>query len=158
MVMVASDGEQGPMKRPRGRRVSRRRVRELALRVLFEVDVGRQPLTAAIARAEPEVPERNRPFFRALCEGTWAARKEIDGRLAAFTKDWPVDRLASTDRAVLRMAVYELLHLDTPTRVVLNEAVELATRYGTEASGRFVNGVLGALQRTLSPTTRVPDV
>lgn len=146
------------MSAPHRRRASRRRVRELALRVLFEVDVGRQPLTTAIAGVEPEVPERDRLFFRTLCEGTWAVRKEIDARLAAFTKDWPVDRLASTDRAVLRMAVYELIHLDTPAPVVINEAVELAKLYGTDESSRFVNGVLGALQRRLDPTTRVPDV
>lgn len=136
----------------------RRRVRELALRVLFEVDIGRQPLAGAIARVEPEVPARERPFFRALCEGTWGARRAIDARLAAVTKDWSVDRLASTDRAVLRLATYELTHLNTPARVVINEAVELAKQYGTDESGRFVNGVLGAVYRTLTSPTRVPDV
>lgn len=126
---------------------TRRRMRELALRVLFEVDVGKQPLPAALARARAEVPEREWPFVQALCEGTWTARAELDAALAAVTKAWAIDRLASTDRTVLRMAAYELLHLDTPARVVMNEAVELAKAYGTEDSGRFVNGVLGALHR-----------
>lgn len=135
----------------------RRRVRELALRVLFEADVGRQPLAIALARVEFQVPESERPFLRALCEGTWAARAEIDARLAAVTKEWSIDRLAGTDRAVLRLASYELLHLDTPASVVINEAVELAKLYGTEESGRFVNGVLGALQRARTSQARVPD-
>lgn len=137
--------------------VSRRRLRELALRVLFETDVGRQSLAAALARVRPEVPKSAWPFIRALCEGTWAARKDIDRQLAALIREWSIDRLASTDRAVLRMAAYELLHLGTPARVVINEAIELAKVYGTEESGRFVNGVLGALHRTLVDPARVPN-
>ncbi len=128
---------------------SRRRMRELALRVLFEVDVGKQPLAAALGRIQPDVPESEWPFVRALCEGTWTRRAEIDRTLAALMKDWTIDRLASTDRTLLRMATYELSHLDTPARVVINEAVVLAKRYGTEDSGRFVNGVLGAVYRKL---------
>jgi N utilization substance protein B len=79
----------------------------------------------------------------------WRERDQIDALLAQFTLEWSVDRLASTDRAILRMAVYEMLHLDTPTGVVINEAVGLAKGYGTEASGKFVNGVLGAIARQL---------
>ncbi len=136
---------------------SRRRARELALRVLYEADVGRQTLPAVVSRVEPDVPERERPFFRALCEGTWRARAQIDTRLAALTPAWSVDRLASTDRAILRMAIYELQHLDTPARVVINEAVELAKAYGTDASGKFVNGVLGAVVRTSREHSGVSD-
>jgi len=128
---------------------SRRQMRELALRVLFEIDVGKQPLAAALARVQPDVPEPDWPFVRALCEGTWTHRAVIDRALSDVAKDWPVDRLASTDRTILRMAVYELYHLDTPARVVINEAVELAKRYGTDNSGKFVNGVLGAIYRGL---------
>lgn len=128
---------------------SRRQMRELALRVLFEIDVGKQPLAAALAGVQPDVPEPEWPFVRALCEGTWTHRAVIDRALSDVTKDWPVDRLASTDRTILRMAAYELYHLDTPARVVINEAVELAKRYGTDNSGKFVNGVLGAIYRGL---------
>jgi N utilization substance protein B len=128
---------------------SRRQMRELALRVLFEIDVGKQPLPAALARVQPDVPESEWPFVRALTEGTWAHRAEIDRALTTVTTEWSVERLASTDRSILRMAAYELQHLDTPARVVINEAVELAKRYGTDDSGKFVNGVLGALYRAL---------
>jgi N utilization substance protein B len=126
---------------------ARRRARELALRVLYEADIGRQPMAAVIGRVATEVPARERAFFHALCEGVWRDREQIDAVLARFTPEWSVDRLASTDRAILRMAVYEMQHLDTPIRVVINEAVGLAKGYGTEASGKFVNGVLGAIAR-----------
>jgi transcription antitermination protein NusB len=128
---------------------ARRRARELALRVLYEADIGRQPMTAILDRVATEVPERERAFFHGLCEGVWRERDRIDVLLAQFTPEWSIDRLASTDRAILRMAVYEMLHLDTPIRVVINEAVGLAKGYGTEASGKFVNGVLGAVARQL---------
>lgn len=135
------------MNRPKVR--SRRQMRELALRVLFEIDVGKQPLTAALTRVQPDVPEAEWPFVRALTEGTWTHRAEIDRALTDVAKEWPVDRLVSTDRTILRMAAYELYHLDTPARVVINEAIELAKRYGTDDSGKFVNGILGALYRKL---------
>jgi len=127
--------------------MSRRRARELALRVMFEVDVGRQPLDDALGRARTEVGEAEWAYLHGVCAGTWARRPELDRILEALTKDWPLDRLANTDRTVLRLAAYELLYTETPPQVVINEAVELAKRYGTEESGRFVNGVLGALLR-----------
>lgn len=136
---------------------ARRRARELALRVLYEADIGRQPLAAIAARVESDVPGRERSFFHALCEGTWRDRTRIDAFLAGLTPEWSVDRLASTDRAVLRMAIHELQHLETPPRVVINEAVELAKAYGTEASGKFVNGVLGAVVRGRHERSGVSD-
>lgn len=127
--------------------MSRRRTRELALRVLFEVDVGRQALETALERVRAEVNDQEWAYLRALCEGTWAARRELDTALAALTTAWPLDRLANTDRTLLRLAAYELTQTEMPPQVVINEAVVLAKRYGTDDSGRFVNGVLGALLR-----------
>lgn len=127
--------------------MSRRRTRELALRVLFEVDVGRQALDPALERVRAQVTDEEWTYLRGVCEGTWAARRELDEALSGLIMDWPLDRLANTDRTLLRLAAYELLHTVTPPQVVINEAVELAKRYGTDDSGRFVNGVLGALLR-----------
>jgi len=127
--------------------MSRRRTRELALRVMFEVDVGRQALDGALERVRSQVSDAEWTYLRGVCEGTWAERAELDRLLGALTGDWPLDRLANTDRTLLRLAAYELLHTETPPQVVINEAVELAKRYGTDESGRFVNGVLGALWR-----------
>ncbi len=133
---------------------SRRRARELALRALFEVDVGRQPLDEALSRLQADVPEGDWAFVRSLCEGTWGARARLDAELGALTGAWSVDRLANTDRSILRLAAYELLYTDTPARVVINEAVELAKAYGTDDSGKFVNGVLGALYRARGTPAR----
>ena len=128
--------------------MSRRRTRELALQVMFEADVGRQDLAAALERVRGELSEGEWAWLRALCEGAWARRAEIDRRLAPLMRDWSLERLANTDRTLLRLGAFELLHTDTPPQIVINEAVALAKRYGTEESGRFVNGVLGALLRT----------
>jgi len=135
----------------------RRRARELAMRALYEADIGRQSLATVVGRVAPEVPDREQAFFRALCEGTWRERERIDALLAELTPQWSVERLASTDRAILRIAMYELQHLPTPPRVVVNEAVELAKAYGTEASGKFVNGVLGAVLRRRGERSGVSD-
>jgi N utilization substance protein B len=82
----------------------------------------------------------------ALAIGASRNREELDDRLRRFTGQWPSERQSAPDRNILRLAAFELLHCpDTPPAVALNEAVELAKRYGTEESGRFVNGVLSAL-------------
>jgi len=137
--------------------VSRRRTREIALRVLFEVDVGRQSLDEALAGARGQVAEEDWGYLRAVCAGAWERRRDLDALLAPLLRGWPLDRLANTDRSVLRLAAYELLHTQTPPPVVINEGVELAKRYGTEESGRFVNGVLGALQRSRTAEPRASD-
>lgn len=81
--------------------------------------------------------------------GTVQNRELIDERIAALSEDWPLDRQPAPDRNVLRLAAYELLFSpDVPTGVIINEAVTIAKRYGTEESGRFVNGVLAALAAT----------
>ena len=129
----------------------------MALRVLFEVDVGRQSLDEALAGTRGEVADEEWGYLRAVCSGAWERHRELDAMLAPLMRDWPLERLANTDRNVLRLAAYELLHTETPPQVVINEAVELAKRYGTEESGRFVNGVLGALQRGRTAKPQVPD-
>jgi len=135
---------------------SRRRARELALQILFEAEVGRQPLADALTRAREYSPGEDWLFIQALCEGTWAAKDALDAQLGVLTAGWSPDRLAGTDHALLRLAAFELQHLGTPPQVVINEAVELAKAYGTDDSARFVNGVLGALVRG-RPSTSVHD-
>ena len=129
----------------------------MALRVLFEVDVGRQSLDEALAGTRGEVADEEWGYLRAVFSGAWERHRELDAMLAPLLRDWPLERLANTDRSVLRLAAYELFHTQTPPQVVINEAVELAKRYGTEESGRFVNGVLGALQRGRTAKPQVPD-
>jgi len=125
----------------------RRHARDLALQVLFQHDVGRLPIDEALATARRADANADWPFVEALCRGTVEHAAELDAAITPLLEGWTLDRLANIDRAILRLAIYELQHLSTPPGVVINEAVELAKRYGTETSGAFVNGVLGALER-----------
>lgn len=126
---------------------SRSRAREVAVQSLyqFEANPGTHPehlerFLKGRLRAVPLVD-----FARSLVEGVQAEQAAIDTHLDSLSQNWRVARMAATDRAVLRMAAFELLHTDVPGPAVVNEAIELARRYGTEASPRFVAGILGRL-------------
>lgn len=80
-----------------------------------------------------------------LAAGTWDRRAQLDAEIATASSGWRVERMPAVDRNILRLALYELRHTDTPLAVVIDEAVELAKTYSTSRSGAFVNGVLGAL-------------
>ena len=80
-----------------------------------------------------------------LASGAWERRAELDAELAEVASGWRVERMPAVDRAVLRLALYELRHTNTPVGVVISEAVEVAKNYSTSRSGAFVNGVLAAL-------------
>ncbi len=131
-------------------RNTRREARELALRMLFQLDLGKQPTDEVIeaALAQSRLEGANRQYSEELVRGALEHMVEIDGRITALTPDWTPDRQAAVDRNLLRLAAYELLYRpDAPVAAVVNEAVELAKKYSTAESGRFVNGVLGALAR-----------
>ena len=129
---------------------TRREARELALRMLFELDLGKQPVTHVIAAglAQSHLDDNNQTLTEELVRGTLEHQDRIDARVAALATEWALDRQAAVDRNILRLAAYELLYRpDAPVAAVVNEAVELAKKYSTAESGRFVNGVLGALAR-----------
>jgi transcription antitermination factor NusB len=86
-------------------------------------------------------------FARKLVEGVRARRAELDSLIQQAAENWSLERMAATDRNVLRLGAYELLHTDTPPRVAIDEAVELAKRFGTAQSGPFVNGILDQLMK-----------
>jgi N utilization substance protein B len=121
---------------------TRRQARERALSLLYEAEVkGESP--EAVLSGLPADPDR---FAGELVAGVGAHAEEIDGWLRRYARDWAVERMPAIDRALLRIGVYELLHRpDVPTAVVIAEAVELASRFSTEDSGRFVNGVLARI-------------
>jgi N utilization substance protein B len=128
-------------------RTRRHRARDIALQVLFQHDVGRVPVAEALGLARRDDAGADWPFVEELCRGVAQCRPELDALIARHLVGWTLDRLASIDRVILRMALYELKYLPTPPGAVINEAVELAKRYGTDESGRFVNGVLAAVHR-----------
>jgi transcription antitermination factor NusB len=125
----------------------RRRARQLALQILFQADLGKFPIEDVLEAQRAQRPREDWPFITALCTGVADRREALDAQISRHLAGWTLDRLAAVDRTVLRMALYELQHLDTPPTVVINEAVELAKTFGGEDSGRFVNGVLGAIYR-----------
>jgi N utilization substance protein B len=94
-----------------------------------------------------ELPEGARAFAKQLVTGVAAELKQLDQTLAEHATHWRVERMSTVDRNVLRLAVYELQHSETPVEVVIDEAVELARCFGTERSPAFVNGVLDGILR-----------
>lgn len=134
--------------------MSRRAAREVALRALFQVDVGRSRPERALEYNVQEMglPADDVPFARRLVEGTLAHMDEVDQLIKEYAVNWSIDRMAKTDRNILRMAIYELLYEeDVPGSVTINEAVELAKTYGDADSSRFVNGILGAVLKNRVP-------
>jgi N utilization substance protein B len=126
----------------------RHRARIVALQVLYEVDcAGHKPSPVIEMRLEEaDLPQTGADFARELVEGVGAHLQFLDGMIERYAPEWPVDQIAIIDRNVLRISIYEILmHQDTPTKVAINEAVELAKQFGSDSSGRFVNGVLGSL-------------
>lgn len=121
---------------------TRRQARELALSLLYEADTK----SAAPADVLAEFPIDPDPFAADLVAGVGEHQAEVDDLIRRFAKDWTIDRMPVVDRNLLRIGIYELLQRpDVPTAVVISEAVELARRYSTEESGRFVNGMLGRI-------------
>ncbi|HHC07114.1 MAG TPA: transcription antitermination factor NusB [Actinobacteria bacterium] len=114
--------------------------RATALRALYAAETA--------GREAPDLDGLDRRA-RHLVEGVWERREDLDRLLGDLVKGWRIERMAPIDRNVLRIGAYELLR-GRPPGVVISEAVELAKRYSTEGSGRFVNGVLGALARRLA--------
>ena len=127
---------------------SRREARERALSLLYEADAKACPPDAVLA----DLPVPPDPFAGDLVAGVGAHLDDIDERIRRFSRGWTIERMPVVDRTVLRMAVYELLHRpDVPTGAVISEAVELAKRYSTDDSGRFVNGMLSAISEEVRP-------
>ncbi|HFD40834.1 MAG TPA: transcription antitermination factor NusB, partial [Anaerolineae bacterium] len=126
----------------------RHRARMAVLQALYEVDsTGHPPGRVMEQRLlESDLPEAVEQFARDLFYGTLDHRAEVDALIARYAPEWPVDQIAIIDRNILRIAIYEILHqMDTPIKVAINEAVELAKQFGSDSSSRFVNGVLGSL-------------
>ena len=130
----------------------RRRAREFALQMLFQLDLtGTEPeeLIEPFWRGI-EADDDVRTFAEELLRGVAAERDELDRRIVAAADNWRLERMAVVDRNVLRMAIWELLHADdAPAAVVLDEAISIAKKFGSESSGSFINGVLDAVRRKI---------
>ena len=127
----------------------RRKSRELALQILYGMEMSKGDLSQVLSDfwENHPCPEEVRDFATKLVTGTYENLSTIDGLLERHTDNWEVSRLAAIDRNVLRFATYELLFLnDIPPKVTINEAVEIAKTYSTADSGKFVNGILDGIK------------
>lgn len=132
----------------------RRNARELALKILFQIDVGRLPPEEVLETAFEQVPvdPEERAYVTEVVCGTLAHQPELDAIISALASGWKLERIANVDKNVLRLALYEIQYRpDIPPSVSINEAVEIAKKYSTEDSGRFVNGILGSFLRQYQP-------
>lgn len=126
----------------------RRLARWLALQSLFEIDVTSHKPGEVIQHCyerEDPLPSRVRDYCQKLVTGVLEHRQLLDAHIQEHAPEWPLEQVAVVDRNLLRVALYEFTVGNIPTKVAINEAVELAKIFGSDSSPRFVNGVLGAL-------------
>jgi len=132
----------------------RRRGRELVFRLLYQADLTHDAIATTWKQIadEERLPDEARAYIESLVVALEGGLPPLDQAIQQATQHWKFERLAATDRGVLRLAVAELMHMPgTPAKVVLEEAVAIARKYGREDSGRFVNGVLDRIARTIRP-------
>ena len=136
--------------------MSRRHAREAALLTLFQLEFGADDSSAEnasdLAIDEIEgIKEKDLPYAHALVQGTRAHLAEIDAEIARLAKEWKLHRMAAVDLSLIRMAYYEMRYqeerIDPP--IAINEAVELAKKYGSDDASRYVNGILAAMQKSV---------
>ena len=131
----------------RGRRS---RAREAALKVLYQLDITHDSAEEGIKIffRHHHISADSKPFISSLVQGTAGRMAQIDELLSRYATNWSLSRMAIVDRNILRLGVYELLFSEeTPPKVVINEAVEMAKRFGSPDSGKFVNGVLDSIHK-----------
>jgi N utilization substance protein B len=129
--------------------ISRSRCREWALQVLYQAEY-RGHRQGEVIRYYRHFQEREKvpAYLTKLVEGVAAHQEELDALIRQHSEHWRLERMAAVDRNLLRLALYELLHQpEIPAKVVINEAVELAKRYGSEESGSFINGILDRIRQ-----------
>lgn len=127
---------------------TRHQARTMALQVLYEADIAGHGIQDVLSRylMDVNVPQPVRRYVERLVTGYGENSERIDREIAAAAPAFPIDQLPAVDRNILRIAIYELMsESDVPLKAAINEAVELAKRFGGENSSRFVNGVLGTI-------------
>jgi len=151
---LASDGS-GEQKSIYSQQIEqRRKARRAALQALYEIDTTthKPGLVLEARQATARLGEDGLAFLRWIIGGVVAHKEDMDSLIARYAPEWPVDQLAVIDRNILRMSIFELLNPDSdaPSKVVVNEAVELAKIFGSDSSPRFVNGVLGTALKEIA--------
>lgn len=128
----------------------RSKAREYALQILYAIDIRKEEDNENIAQfwQQQDADQPVKVYAMQLVNGCLHELSGIDALIAKYTDNWKISRMAVIDRNIIRMATYELLHIDDiPPKVAINEAVELAKKFGDDESGRFVNGVLDKINK-----------
>ena len=129
----------------------RRLARETCLQSLYSSDVARlEPASvmASFQQFDPAMDEKHFGFYRSLYTSTLDNLEKIDGIISSISRNWEIERMPAVDRSILRMAVCEMMILSSaPVPVIIDEAIELAKKYSTDKSGKFINGVLDNIAR-----------
>ncbi|MED5017572.1 transcription antitermination factor NusB [Paenibacillus chibensis] len=150
--------------------MKRRLAREIVVQSLYQMEMNEVGSEEAVNMLLDEASEENdtervitneielKTYVLELVNGVWSHKQGIDGLLENYLKGWQISRLSRVDRQILRLAAYELLYSsDVPAKVAVNEAIELSKHFGTDESGKFVNGVLGNMIRELDKLKKDPS-
>jgi len=127
---------------------ARRKARAITLQALYEIDSTKHEVEIVVSRllAEERLSEENNAFVRELVSRVVENKEEIDRHIQKFAPAWPVEQISVIDRNILRLAIFEILFDNkVSVKVAINEAVELAKKFGGDNSSKFVNGVLGSV-------------
>lgn len=129
----------------------RTKARECALQILYQIDITKNEPRACLEdywRINSDVDPSVRDFANGLVEGTFENCAAIDKTISEYATNWNIERMAVVDRNILRLSTYELLFMkDIPPKVSINEAVDIAKKYGDKDSGKFVNGILDKISK-----------
>lgn len=129
----------------------RTKARECALKILYQIDITKDDYKNSLKgfwEGKPKAEESVKEFTIQLVKGVAGNIEKIDKAISEYATNWHIDRMAVIDRNVLRMATFELLYLDDiPPKVSINEAIDIAKKYGDKDSGKFVNGILDKISR-----------
>jgi len=132
---------------------SRTKARGIALQVLYEYDLSKHPIGEVIENRllENDLEKSLQEFVRQIVLGVFPKIEKLDNVIGTYAPDWPLDQVASVDRNIIRIALWEFaIGKITPVKVAINEAVELAKIYGSDSTPRFINGVLGSLVENIN--------
>jgi N utilization substance protein B len=135
----------------------RTRARERALQALYQIDVAAAGIDEALAafwKSFEPTEKEVQVLAEQLVRGVATDRRVVDDLIEGVSTNWRLDRMAKVDRNVLRLAAWELVRGDAPVKVIINEAIELGKKYGSESTGAFVNGVLDKVAQGLPPGRR----
>jgi len=134
----------------------RRLAREATVTMLYSVDICGLSLEEAMSAfwQEHDLPSETKEFATFLTQGTYKNLVEIDSLISKYAENWELKRMASIDRAILRLGTFELMNqLDTPVNVIIDEAIEIAKKFSTADSGKFVNGILDKIKEEVRKNT-----